>query len=116
MNIRTAISSFALVSAMTLSGAALAQEVRIGNVVIPQANLYKFQEKCQAINYAKNETLAGPVDDNDDDDDTATGSTVNDDNPDPASNANLDTLLAGLTPEQCIAAGLVDPPVPATAR
>jgi hypothetical protein len=113
MTFRTVISSLALVSAMTLSGGAFAQAM-IGDVTIPEANMPAFQEKCAAIASAQTESLSTPVED-----ETATGSTeatpANDDG-DPASEDNLDALLASLTPDQCKEAGLLSGAVPATTQ
>ena len=117
MTFRTVISSIALVSAMTLSGGAFAQAM-IGDVTIPEANMSAFQEKCAAIASAQTESLSTPVEDATDD--TATGTVAADatgnDDGDPASEDNLDALLASLTPDQCKEAGLVTGPVPATTQ
>ena len=105
MKFHTLISSLALVSAMTFSGAAFAQAM-IGDVTIPETNLGAFQEKCAAIASAATQTLAEPGDDA-----TETGSVVSGDTTttdvDLASKDNIDTLLASLTPEQCVEAGLL---------
>jgi hypothetical protein len=120
MKFRTVISSLALVSAMTFSGAVMAQ-VMIGGVAIPDANMASFQEKCAAIASAQTESLSTPVEDEAAAPDaTATGSvaagTPDSDDGDLASEDNLDQLLASLTPEQCKEAGLIDGPVPATTQ
>lgn len=119
MTFRTVISSLALVSAMTFSGAVLAQAT-IGGVAIPEANMADFQEKCAAINSAKTESLSTPVEDEAAAADaTATGSVAageKSDDGDLASEDNLDELLASLTPEQCVEAGLTTGPVPATTQ
>jgi len=120
MKFRTVISSLALVSAMTFSGAAMAQAM-IGTTAIPEANMADFQAKCAAIASAQTESLSTPVEDESAEADaTATGSvaTGNADNDDGdlASEDNLDELLASLTPEQCQEAGLVKGPVPATTQ
>lgn len=121
MKLRTVISSLALVSAMSFSGAVLAQAT-IGGVAIPEANMADFQEKCAAINSAKTESLSTPVENEAAAADaTATGSvagaaTAESDDGDLASEDNLDALLASLTPEQCIEAGLTTGPVPATTQ
>lgn len=108
MILRSAMTALALVSALTFSGAAFAQNA-IGGVTIPEGNLKEFQEKCAAINSAANDSLAEKADAGNDDA-TATGSTSDTDTPsgdsaDPASEDNIATLLAGLTPEQCKEAG-----------
>jgi len=133
MKISTALSSIALVAAMTLSGAAFAQTM-IGDVTIPEGNLASFQEKCAAINSAATESLSEKADagnDSSNDDTTATASTTasggaatpaagadanttttaaagsqDNDDGDLASEDNLDELLASMTPEQCKEAGL----------
>ena len=119
MKFRTVISSLALVSAMTFSGAVMAQSM-IGDVVIPEANMADFQAKCAAIASAKTESLSTPVEDEAAAADaTATGSvaaTPDSDDGDLASEDNLDQLLASLTPEQCKEAGLLEGPVPATTQ
>ena len=118
MKFRTVISSLALVSAMTFSGAVMAQAM-IGGVAIPEANMAAFQEKCAAIASAQTESLSTPVEDEAATADaTATGSTTADktDSADQANEDNLDALLASLTPEQCQEAGLVKGPVPATTQ
>ena len=38
------------------------------------------------------------------------------DSPDYANEDNIDMLLASMTPEQCVEAGLVDAPAPATSN
>jgi hypothetical protein len=119
MTFRTVISSLALVSAMTLSGGAFAQAM-IGDVTIPEANMADFQAKCAAIASAQTESLSTPVED-EAADETATGTVSTDaapanDDTDPASEDNLDALLASLTPDQCKEAGLLDGPVPATTQ
>lgn len=110
MKLRTMISSFALVSAMTLSGGAFAQSM-IGGMEVPADQWPSFEQKCQALTVAATETLATPNDESDDA--VATGSVVanGEDDPekgssDPASSENIDQLLASLTPEQCAEAGL----------
>jgi hypothetical protein len=119
MKFRTVISSLALVSAMTFSGAVMAQSM-IGGVAIPEANMADFQAKCAAIASAQTESLSTPVEDEAAAADaTATGSvaaTPESDDGDLASEDNLDQLLASLTPEQCQEAGLVKGPVPATTQ
>ena len=119
MKFRTVISSLALVSAMTFSGAVMAQSM-IGDVTIPEANMADFQAKCAAIASAKTESLSTPVEDEAAAADaTATGSvaaTPESDDGDLASEDNLDQLLASLTPEQCKEAGLLEGPVPATTQ
>ena len=119
MKFRTVISSLALVSAMTFSGAVMAQSM-IGGVAIPEANMADFQAKCAAIASAKTESLSTPVEDEAAAADaTATGSvaaTPESDDGDLASEDNLDQLLASLTPEQCKEAGLLEGPVPATTQ
>ena len=119
MKFRTVISSLALVSAMTFSGAVMAQSM-IGGVTIPEANMADFQAKCAAIASAKTESLSTPVEDEAAAADaTATGSvaaTPESDDGDLASEDNLDQLLASLTPEQCKEAGLLEGPVPATTQ
>ena len=119
MKFRTVISSLALVSAMTFSGAVMAQSM-IGGVTIPEANMADFQAKCAAIASAKTESLSTPVEDEAAAADaTATGSvaaTPDSDDGDLASEDNLDQLLASLTPEQCKEAGLLEGPVPATTQ
>ena len=122
MTFRTVISSLALVSAMTFSGAVMAQSM-IGDVAIPEANMADFQAKCAAINSAKTESLSTPVEDEAAKADaTATGSVAasgtaaDSDDGDLASEDNLDALLASLTPEQCVEAGLTTGPVPATTQ
>src|SRR6478752_3298602 len=103
MTFRTVISSLALVSAMSFSGAVLAQAT-IGGVAIPEANMADFQEKCAAINSAKTESLSTPVENADA---TATGSVATgekSESGDLANEDNLDQLLASLTPEQCVEA------------
>lgn len=114
MKLHTVISSIALVSAMTFSGSVFAQAM-IGEVQIPEAKMADFQAKCAAIASAQTESLASPVET----DDTATGSTdaaTANDTSDPANKDNLDALLASLTPEQCVEAGLVTGPVPTTSQ
>lgn len=118
MTFRTVISSLALISAMTLSGGAFAQAM-IGDVTIPEANMPAFQEKCSAIASAQTESLSTPVES--EADETATGTVSTDaapanDDGDPASEDNLDALLASLTPDQCKEAGLLSGPVPATTQ
>jgi len=117
MTFRTVISSLALVSAMTFSGAVMAQSM-IGDVAIPEANMADFQAKCAAIASAQTESLSTPVET--EADATATGSVAADanasDDGDLASEDNLDELLASMTPEQCVEAGLVTGPVPATTQ
>lgn len=118
MKLRTVISSLALVSAMTFSGAVMAQAM-IGDVAIPEANMADFQAKCAAIASAQTESLSTPVEN--EADATATGSVAADasaasDDGDLASKDNLDELLASLTPEQCVEAGLVTGPVPTTTQ
>ena len=118
MKFRTVISSLALVSAMTFSGAVMAQSM-IGGVAIPEANMADFQAKCAAIASAKTESLSTPVEDEAAAADaTATGSVEANptDDGDLASEDNLDQLLASLTPEQCKEAGLLEGPVPATTQ
>jgi hypothetical protein len=113
MKITSALSSIALVVALTFSGSVLAQS-KIGDVTIPDENLASFQEKCAAINSASTESLAEKADAGNDqtNDATATGSTAAanasaSDDGDLASEDNLDELLASLTPEQCKEAGLI---------
>lgn len=105
MKIHTLMSSLALVSAMTFSGAAFAQAM-IGDVAIPDTNLGAFQEKCAAIASASTQTLAEPGDDPTETGSVAAGDAATD-NPDLASKENIDMLLASLTPEQCKEAGLL---------
>lgn len=116
MKIRTVISSFALVSAMALSGGAAAQSM-VGDMAIPEERIVDFQEKCRAIASVQNESLASPVGTNETDD-TATGTVgaTSTDSPDYANEDNIDGLLASMTPELCKDAGLVDGPIPATSN
>lgn len=114
MKIRTVISSFALVSAMALSGGAAAQSM-LGDVAIPEERIADFQEKCRAIASVQNESLAGGQN-LDQTDDTTTGGVASTDSPDYANDDNIDGLLASMTPELCKDAGLVDGPVPATSN
>ena len=114
MKLHAVISSLALVSAMTFSGAAMAQSApnMMGGIEIPAEQWTSFQEKCAAINSAATQTLAQPNDESDDA--VATGSVVanGEDDPnassgsDPASQDEITKLLASLTPEQCKEAGL----------
>ena len=119
MTFRTVISSLALVSAMTFSGAVMAQAM-IGGVAIPEANMPSFEEKCAAIASAQTESLSTPVENEAAAADaTATGSVATEDKSDDgdlASEDNLDQLLASLTPEQCQEAGLIKGTVPATTQ
>ncbi len=119
MKIRTVISSFALVSAMALSGGAAAQSM-LGDVAIPEERMADFQEKCAAIASVQTESLASSVNtDQDSTDDTTTGAvagTATSDSPDQANDDNIDGLLASMTPDQCRDAGLLDGPVPATSN
>jgi len=101
------ISSLALVSAMALSGGAMAQSM-IGGVAIPADQWGSFEQKCQTLHSAANASLAEPLDESDDA--TVTGSVVanGEDDPERSSDAsdNIDALMANLTVEQCEAAGL----------
>jgi hypothetical protein len=114
MKIRTVISSFALVSAMALSGGAAAQSM-VGDMAIPEERIVDFQEKCRAIASVQNESLAGGQN-LDQTDDIATGAVSSSDSPDYANEDNIDGLLASMTPDQCRDAGLLDGPVPATSN
>lgn len=113
MTLRSTISTLAVLSALTFSGAAFAQaatSVTIDGTEYKDKDFTSLQEKCAAINSAATETLAEPVD-NDNADATSTGSTEQSNEPggqsaDPANADNLDALLASLTPEKCKAAGL----------
>lgn len=114
MKLQTVISAIALVSAMTLSGGAFAQaatEMKIGDMVIPEANIAELTEKCAALNVAATQSLATPNDESDDA--TATGTVVanGEDDPlggssDPASDEAITLLMSSLTVEQCKEAGL----------
>jgi len=115
MKLHTVISSLALVSAMTFSGGALAQSM-IGDVVIPEANMAAFQEKCAAIASAQTESLSSPVETDATATGAVTGQPAQTDSSDPANEDNLDMLLASMTPEQCVEAGLVTGPVPTTTQ
>ena len=117
MKIRTVISSFALVSAMALSGGAAAQSM-LGDVAIPEERMADFQEKCAASASVQTESLAsGQGLDQTDDTDTGTVAGANSsDSPDLANSDNIDGLLASMTPDQCRDAGLLGGPVPATSN
>lgn len=113
MKIRTLVSSLALVSALALSGPSVAQSM-VGDVAIPGERIADFQEKCRAIASVQNESLTSPV--NDEGAEEETGSVSDTDSPDYANEDNIDMLLASMTPEQCVEAGLVDAPAPATSN
>ena len=111
MTFRAVISSLALVSAMTLSSGAFAQAM-VGEMEIPADQMAAFQEKCSAINAAATETLAAPNDESDNAAVEGTAVANGEDDPqgsgnsDPASAENMEALLASMTPEQCVEAGL----------
>lgn len=117
MKIRTLVSSLALVSALALSGPSVAQSM-VGDVAIPGERIADFQEKCRAIASVQNESLTSPVNDDSAEDETGsvTDSATDTDSPDYANEDNIDMLLASMTPEQCVEAGLVDAPAPATSN
>lgn len=115
MKIRTLVSSLALVSALALSGPSVAQSM-IGEFAIPGERMEDFQEKCRAIASVQTESLAGSVSNESDEDETGSVTDPGTDSPDYANEDNIDQLLASMTPEQCVEAGLVDAPVPVTSN
>jgi hypothetical protein len=113
MQLRAIISSVALVTAMSLSGAAYAQNMFNGSA-IPDDQLQKFQDACAGLQAKDNASLTQdnstntPADSATDA--TTTGSVTQGGeqtptDPDPAAEQNWDTIIAGLTPDDCAAAG-----------
>jgi hypothetical protein len=108
MKIRAVISSLALVSAMTLAGAASAQTM-VGDMQIPADQMASFEEKCALIAADANKSLTEPADQSKDAE--ATGAVVANGTDDPNATTQTDSdkieaLLASMTPEQCKEAGL----------
>lgn len=108
MSIRTLISPLAVAAVLTFSSGALGQAM-IGEFEIPAEDMFTFQEKCDALLAAKNQSLT--VDENQvDEEETASVGTDNQgtqDSPDPAAIENQLEILASLTLEQCQEAGLL---------
>jgi hypothetical protein len=106
MSIRTWISPLAIAAALTFSSGAMAQ-VMIGGSEIPAEDMFTFQEKCDALLAAKNQSLT--VDEELAEDEIVTGSVEEQaqDSPDPAADEHRLALLASLTVEECQAAGLL---------
>jgi hypothetical protein len=110
MKLQAILSSVALVAAMSFSGAAVAQNI-IGDVAIPEEQMDAFKDACTALQAKSTASLTSTDTEDSAVDETETGSTGNDDSgqsdsPDPASQDYWDSLFAGLTLDDCKAAGL----------
>jgi cytoskeletal protein RodZ len=114
MKLRAIISSVALVTALSISGAAYAQNMFNGSA-IPDDQVQKFKDACAGLQAKDNASLT--TDNNssatstESTDATTTGSVAtqagepSQGNSDPAAEQNWDTIIAGLTKDDCAAAG-----------
>ncbi len=111
MKLRAIISSVALVTALSISGAAYAQNMFNGSA-IPDDQVQKFKDACAGL---QAQSTASLTQDNNSGasstDQTTTGSVAaqggepTPTNPDPAAEQNWDTIIAGLTADDCKTAG-----------
>jgi len=114
MRLRAIISSVALVTALSISGAAYAQNMFNGTA-IPDDQVQKFKDACAALQAKESASLTQDNNSNasaaNTTDQTTTGSVTTQGgeqtptDPDPAAEQNWDTIIAGLTPDDCSAAG-----------
>lgn len=115
MKLQAIISSAALAAVLSLSGAAYAQNM-IGGVAVPADQMQRFKDACAALQAKSTASLTADDQQGSDSstapatDPTTTASVAPNDQTtpsDPAAQDNWDTIMAGLTLEQCNEGGFM---------